>query len=178
MVGCRRPQRARLQALPKRRLMLAPAERWAHHLGGRLALDLRRPQVPVAMCGNCPYIILATEDDNAAVEIVEMPKGAAAKTGRALRKRVTALKSSRIEMRVTAAQKRLFERAAAASGMSLTDFAVISLQATAKSTLDNQSRTVVAPEYAAAFVEAMVNPPEPNERLRQAAKRYFARVGR
>jgi uncharacterized protein (DUF1778 family) len=111
-------------------------------------------------------------------ERFEMPGKVTIKPGRALRKRVTALKSSRIEMRVTPKQKRLFERAAAVSGLSLTDFAVNSLQATAKSMLDSERRTVVAPEYAAAFVKAMLNPPEPNEKLREAAKRYFERFGR
>jgi uncharacterized protein (DUF1778 family) len=101
-----------------------------------------------------------------------------AKTRQALRKRRVALKSDRIEMRVTSAQKRLIERAAAVSGLSLTDFALNSLQASARTTLESQSWTVLAPEYAAAFVEAMLRPPAPNQRLRDAARRYRARVGR
>lgn len=107
-----------------------------------------------------------------------MPKTRSTERRRALRKRAIALKSDRIEMRVTPAQKRLIERAAIASGMSLTDFALSSLQATARTTLEGHSRTVLAPEYAAAFVEAMLHPPAPNKKLRDAARRYLGRVGR
>lgn len=106
-----------------------------------------------------------------------MPKNNPSRSRRALRNRTIALRSDRIEMRVTPAQKRLIERAAVASGMSLTDFALNSLQASAKTILEKQSRTVLAPEYAAAFVEAILRPPAPNKKLRDASRLYLARVG-
>ena len=88
----------------------------------------------------------------------------------------TPAKASRLEMRVTAAQKRLFERAAALSGMSLTDFAVASLQSAAERATDAYERTVVSTKYAAAVAEALLNPPSPNEKLRAAGSRYKALI--
>ncbi len=77
---------------------------------------------------------------------------------------------------MTAAQKRLFERAAALSGMSLTDFAVASLQSAAEKATDAYERTVVSAKYAAAVTEALLNPPSPNERLRAAGARHRALI--
>lgn len=88
----------------------------------------------------------------------------------------TPAKASRLEMRVTAAQKRLFERAAALSGMSLTDFAVASLRSAAERATDTYERTIVSAEYAAAVTEALLNPPPPNEKLRAAGARYKALI--
>ncbi len=88
----------------------------------------------------------------------------------------TPAKASRLEMRVTAAQKRLFERAAALSGMSLTDFAIASLRSAAERATDAYERTVVSAKYAAAVTEALLNPPSPNERLRAAGARHRALI--
>ena len=87
-----------------------------------------------------------------------------------------AAKSQRIEMRVTAVQKALFERAASVAGMSLTDFAIASLQGAATEALELHERTVVGAKYVEAVARALLRPPAPNAKLRAAAKRYKART--
>jgi len=79
---------------------------------------------------------------------------------------------ARIEARVSAKQKRLFERAAAIEGVTLTDFAISSMQRAATSVLQEHTRIELSERNQRTFVEALMNPPEPNEALRAAAKAY------
>ena len=95
---------------------------------------------------------------------------------RGLAETPAATKSQRIEMRVTAVQKALFERAASVAGMSLTDFAIASLQGAATEALELHERTVVGAKYAEAVAAALLRPPAPNAKLRAAAKRYKVRT--
>lgn len=83
--------------------------------------------------------------------------------------------SARIEARVDPEQKRLFERAAQVEGVTLTDFAISSMQRAATQTLQEHTLIVLSARDQQAFVEALMNPPEPNETLRRAAKRYAGR---
>lgn len=82
----------------------------------------------------------------------------------------------RLEARVTADQKVLFQRAADLQGRSLTDFIISSAQAAAEETIRAQ-QIVLSAKDSALFVEALLNPPEPNENLRRAMQRYRAFVG-
>ena len=85
---------------------------------------------------------------------------------------MAAPQQSRIEARVSARQKRLFERAAAIEGVTLTDFAISSMQRAATSVLQEHTRIELSERNQRTFVEALRNPPEPNEALREAARAY------
>jgi uncharacterized protein (DUF1778 family) len=79
---------------------------------------------------------------------------------------------ARIEARVSPKQKRLFERAAAIEGVTLTDFAISSMQQAAAKALQQHARLELSERDQQVFLEALTNPPEPNKALRQAAKAY------
>ncbi len=88
----------------------------------------------------------------------------------------TATKRERLEARVTPEQKALFEQAASLQGCSLTDFIVRSAQAAAEETLRSQ-QIVLSARDSALLVEALLNPPEPNEHLRAAFRRHHELLG-
>jgi len=79
---------------------------------------------------------------------------------------------ARIEVRIGAKQKRLFERAATIEGVTLTDFAISSMQRAAASTVEEHTRIELSERDQQAFVQALMNPPEPNAALRAAVKAY------
>lgn len=81
-------------------------------------------------------------------------------------------RQARIEARISPRQKRLFERAAAIEGVTLTDFAISSMQRAATRTLEEHNVIELGERGQKAFVEALMNPPEPNAALRAAAKAY------
>jgi uncharacterized protein (DUF1778 family) len=87
--------------------------------------------------------------------------------------RTTAVaRRERLEARITADQKALFQRAADLSGRSLTDFVVSSLQEAAEEVIRTHQVMKLSAEDTAVLMEALLNPPEPNENLRAAAARY------
>jgi uncharacterized protein (DUF1778 family) len=79
---------------------------------------------------------------------------------------------ARIEVRVGPKQKRLFERAAAIEGVTLTDFAISSMQRAAASAVQEHAKIELSERNQRTFVEALMSPPEPNAALREAAKAY------
>lgn len=79
---------------------------------------------------------------------------------------------ARIEARVSPKQKRLFERAAAIEGVTLTDFVISSMQRAATSALQDYARIKLSERSQQTFVDALMNPPEPSAALREAAKAY------
>jgi uncharacterized protein (DUF1778 family) len=80
---------------------------------------------------------------------------------------------ARIEARVSAEQKKLFERAAAIEGVTLTDFAISSMQRAATRVLEGHATIELSERNRQAFVKALMIPPQPNKALRQAAKAYL-----
>jgi uncharacterized protein (DUF1778 family) len=80
---------------------------------------------------------------------------------------------ARIEARVSPEQKELFERAAAVEGVTLTDFAISSMHRAATTVVQEHTTIELSVRNQRAFVEALRNPPEPNEALREAAKAYI-----
>ena len=86
-------------------------------------------------------------------------------------------KQERLEARVSPDLKALFQRAAALEGRSLTDFLVSSAQAAARATIHRHTLIELSARDSAAFVEALLHPEEPNDRLRSAASRHTALVG-
>lgn len=86
-------------------------------------------------------------------------------------------KEQRLEARVTRDQKRLIERAAELRGTTVTEFLVASAQQAAAETIRNHEVLVLRNEARDVFINALLNPPAPNEALRSAARRYRAETG-
>lgn len=89
----------------------------------------------------------------------------------------SAHKSERVAVRLAPAVKRALERAADASGRSLSDFVVDSAFSAAKQVIDEHERLRLASEDSKVFLAALDNPPEPNAALRAAAARYRRLAG-
>ena len=89
------------------------------------------------------------------------------------------LRQERLEARVTKSQKRLFEKAATLKGMSVSQFVIASAQEAAVQTLDAQHVLELGRRDQKVFVQALLNPPSPNERLRRAVARqgYSRNIG-
>lgn len=81
-------------------------------------------------------------------------------------------RSERLEARVTAEQKALIEHAAALQGRSITDFVLTSVQDAAKRAIEEHQVITLTLNDSQAFVEALLNPPPPNERLKETVRRY------
>jgi uncharacterized protein (DUF1778 family) len=83
-----------------------------------------------------------------------------------------------LEARISAEQKALFRRAAELQGRTLTDFVVSSAQEAAIRTIEDFRTVRLNAAESRAFAEALLNPREPTERLRAAARRYLDFIGR
>jgi uncharacterized protein (DUF1778 family) len=84
----------------------------------------------------------------------------------------TQARRERLEARVTAEQKALLQRAAALEGRSLTDFILSSIQTAAQAAIEKHERLTLTARDSAAFVDALLHPTAPNERLRAAVERH------
>jgi uncharacterized protein (DUF1778 family) len=83
------------------------------------------------------------------------------------------LKKERIELRVAASAKQLIQRAMAVSGLTAGDLAYEG----ARRVLEEHERMVLAGADRDAFLAAVLDPPEPTERLVAALRRHRAVVG-
>ena len=83
-----------------------------------------------------------------------------------------ALRAERVEIRMTPAQKENIERAATLRGTSVTDFILNEVQPAATATIREYELLELRNEDRRVFVEALLNPPEPNEALKAAAARH------
>ena len=81
-------------------------------------------------------------------------------------------KTARLEARITADQKALFQKAAMLSGRSLTDFVVGSIQEIATRTVREHEATTLSARDREAFVAALLKAPAAGKRLAKAAKTY------
>jgi uncharacterized protein (DUF1778 family) len=88
-----------------------------------------------------------------------------------------ARKEERLEARITPAQKRLIERAAALRGTSVTEFVVVSAQQAAINAIKDFEVLSLRDEAREVFINAILNPPAPNEAARIAAERYRKDLG-
>jgi uncharacterized protein (DUF1778 family) len=82
--------------------------------------------------------------------------------------------NDRINFRLDRAKKRVIERAAAIKGVSLTNFAVMTLFREASEVVKNEQSLVLSDRDRDAFLAALDNPPRPSPRLLRAAKAYKA----
>jgi uncharacterized protein (DUF1778 family) len=81
-------------------------------------------------------------------------------------------KDERLEVRVSAAQKELVQRAASLQGRTLSEFVASSLQQAAEQTIREHEVVSLTAQESIAFVEALLASPAPNEHLLRLAERY------
>jgi len=85
--------------------------------------------------------------------------------------------TTRIEAKVTPETKALIQQAADIESSTLADFLSKSAQAAAQQTIANHNVLKLNAEDSRAFIDAILNPAEPNEVLKEAAKRYKQEFG-
>jgi len=86
--------------------------------------------------------------------------------------RAHTVKSARLEVRLTAGQKALFEQAAGVAGRSVTDFVLTSAADEARRLILEHDVLQLTASDSAAFAAAILNSPPPSPRLREAATHY------
>jgi uncharacterized protein (DUF1778 family) len=91
--------------------------------------------------------------------------------------RSTNVKRDRMHLRIDANTKRRLERAAAYEQISVTDFVVVNAVAAAQRTIDAHEKITLSPTEWNLFYDALIDPPEPNRKLKAAARRYRERFG-
>jgi uncharacterized protein (DUF1778 family) len=87
-----------------------------------------------------------------------------------------ALRTQRTEARLLPDQKKRIERAAGIKGLSISDFMVQNADEAAMRTIREHESWTLGAKDRDAFVEALLNPAEPSDRLKAAARRYRERV--
>jgi uncharacterized protein (DUF1778 family) len=80
--------------------------------------------------------------------------------------------AARLEARISQETKVLIQKAADLEGRTLTDFVVASVQAEAYRVIEQHQTLKLSIEDSEAFVDAILNPPKPNDALKSAASRY------
>lgn len=83
-----------------------------------------------------------------------------------------AQKVDRLEARLSPDTKALFQEAATLQGRSLTDFVVNSALEAARRTVRQNELVELSRRDRMAFVEALLNPPLPHDRLQKAMQRH------
>jgi len=87
-------------------------------------------------------------------------------------------KVERLEARVNAETKALCQEAANLEGRSLTDFIVASAVESARRVIRERELIDLSRRDRKAFVASLLNPPLPNQRLRDAARYYDQVIGK
>jgi uncharacterized protein (DUF1778 family) len=87
-------------------------------------------------------------------------------------------KPERLEARVTREQKHLIQRAAELEGRSITDFLVASAQSAAQQVIQEHETLRLTAKEREVFVQALMDPAPPTEKLRRAVRRYKETVSR
>jgi uncharacterized protein (DUF1778 family) len=84
---------------------------------------------------------------------------------------------ARIEARIAPELKEMFQTAADIENITLSEFLCKSAREAAQSIIANHNVLKLSAEDSRAFAEAILNPAEPNEVLKAAAKRYKQEFG-
>ncbi|EFB2343655.1 DUF1778 domain-containing protein (plasmid) [Escherichia coli] len=84
---------------------------------------------------------------------------------------MSALKKQRIDLRLTDDDKSIIEEAAAMSNQSITQFMVSSASERAVKVIEQHRRLVLSEESWNLVMDAISNPPVPNDKLKRAANR-------
>jgi uncharacterized protein (DUF1778 family) len=83
------------------------------------------------------------------------------------------LKTSRFDTKLSKTQKELFEYAAEIGGFrTLTDFVIISVHEKAQEIIEKHRSFLASEKDQEIFFSALMNPPKPSNRLKDAANRY------
>jgi uncharacterized protein (DUF1778 family) len=77
-------------------------------------------------------------------------------------------KRARLDIRASLTQKTLIEQAAALEGRSVSDFVLAYVQPIAERTVRDQQILELSARDSARFIDVLLNPPEPNAKLRAA----------
>lgn len=85
-------------------------------------------------------------------------------------------RSSRLETRLLPEQRRRIERAASHKGLSVSDFIVQAADEAAVKTIEQHEAWVLHEADRDAFIQALLNPREPSERVKAAIKEYKQRI--
>ena len=99
-------------------------------------------------------------------------------TVRTRRKKKVTSKVYRFDARLDEDQKTLIQRAADLEGRTMTDFVLHSAKVAAERTIQDRAIMILTARDTEAFVNAILNPPEPGPVLRAAARAYKNRVSR
>ncbi|MDP3136650.1 MAG: DUF1778 domain-containing protein [Burkholderiaceae bacterium] len=86
-------------------------------------------------------------------------------------------RNARLEARVSSDQKNLFQRAAALSGRTLSEFVIDSTQEAASRIVQEHEIIRLSREEQIAFVSALLSPRKPGARLRKAVEAYRQKTG-
>lgn len=84
---------------------------------------------------------------------------------------MSALKKQRIDLRLSDEDKNMIEEAAAMSNQTITQFMVASASERAAEVIEQHRRLILNEESWNQVMDAISNPPAPNERLKRAARR-------
>lgn len=87
-------------------------------------------------------------------------------------------RTARIEARISPEALDIVKRAAEIQGRSVSDFVVAAAQEAAQRTIEETGIIRLSIEDQQALMEAILNPPEPNEALRKAADAHKRLVSR
>jgi uncharacterized protein (DUF1778 family) len=129
---------------------------------------MRRPWANAKRCAAAEHAALAT--------CGQLTYVAAKETAMVDQDAQDASRGAPLEARISAAQKNLIQQAAALSGHTLSEFVVASAQEAARRVIAEHEAIRLPRAEQLAFVQALLNPPEPNQRLRRAAKAYRQRA--
>lgn len=82
--------------------------------------------------------------------------------------------TDRIDARLPTESKRIIEQAAGLIGVTVSDFVITHAYQAAQAVIQDRERWVFDRAQSQAFVESLLNPPEPSEGLKQAVARFKA----
>ena len=89
----------------------------------------------------------------------------------------TVTRNERLDARVTREEKEMIETAASLRGTSASDFVRMATKEAALNIIREHEVLTLNEEARRVFVEALLNPPKPNERAIAAARRYREEIG-
>jgi uncharacterized protein (DUF1778 family) len=92
-------------------------------------------------------------------------------------KRQPPAKTYRFDARLNEEQKLLIQRAADLEGRTMTDFVLHSAEVAAERTIQDRTIMVLSARDSEAFVDAILNPPDPGPVLRKAMAEYREKMG-
>ncbi|WP_259069005.1 DUF1778 domain-containing protein [Mucilaginibacter sp. X4EP1] len=90
-----------------------------------------------------------------------------------MEKQLTLSEKARFDAKIPKAQKQLFEYAASLGGFrTLTDFIMNAVQEKANAIIEEHNTILASEKDREIFFDALMNPPGPNQKLRDTAQRY------